>query len=173
LVKHPLDHIPLGALRRCQLPSVAVAALCIGALPLILPLRETHTLLDLVEAGTVEAAAAVLEHWSNQERVRLAYAVGLDFLMNPAYMNVLAISCIWSGRRLRTLRARGAASIFAWLCWSVALTNAAENVGLFVALSSGPRDPWPGIVAFAHYWAGLVVLLAGAFSVAGMVRRAA
>jgi hypothetical protein len=98
--------------------------------------------------------------------------VGLDFLMNPAYMNVLAIAVIWSGRTLRVPRAPGVAAALAWSAWSVVLTNVAENVGLFVALTSGPSDPWPLVVAAAHYWAGLVVVLCLLFLVAAVLARA-
>jgi hypothetical protein len=127
----------------------------------------------LVESGTVQTAAAILEHWNHEDRIRLAYAVGLDFLMNPAYMNVLAISCVWAGRAFAGTPVRATASVLAWLCWSVVLTNAAENAGLFLALVSGPTAPWPAVMASAHYWAGFVVALAVAFAIAGAVRRAA
>jgi hypothetical protein len=174
---HPLERVPSGALRRWQWPSLFTAAACLLSLPAILPLRESHTLFELVESGTVDAAAAILDHWSAQDRARASHAVGLDYLMNPAYMNVLAISCIWAGRSLGASFAQHAAGVvsaarwLAWLCWSVALTNAVENVGLFVALTSAPRAPWPILVAAAHYWAGLVVAAAVVFGIAGLMAR--
>ena len=171
-VKHPLEQIPEGGLRRWQIPSLVVALVCLAALPIILPGRENHTLLDLVEAGSADAAASVLGHWSNLDRVRVAHAVGLDYLMNPAYMTVFAISCVWAGRIFNSDRLRTVAASLAWLCWSVVLTNAAENVGLLVALVGGTLGSWPAIVAAAHYWAGFVVVLAVGFSAAGLVRRA-
>ncbi len=172
VVEHPIDRVPEGALRRWQIPSVAIALLFLAALPLVLPGREANTLLELVGAGSVGRAVSILEHWSPQDRVRVAYAVGFDFLMNPAYMNVLAISCVWSGRTFGRARVGALASVLAWLAWSVALTNAAENVGLFVALAFEPTSPWPLIVAAAHYWAGVVVSACVAFSLAGLARRA-
>jgi hypothetical protein len=99
----------------------------------------------------------------------VAYAVGLDFLMNPAYMSVLAIGVIWSGRRLPFSRARRMAAALAWLAWSVVLTNVAENVGLFLALTSGSVDPWSLVVAGAHYWAGLIIAGCLAFVGAGLL----
>ena len=145
--------------------------LFLASLPTVVPGRESHTLVDLVEAGSVEAAVDLLKHWSQPDRVRVAYAVGFDFLMNPAYMNVVAIACVWSGRVFKAGRAQTVASLLAWLCWSVMLTNAAENVGLFVALTSGPTEPWPTIVAAAHYWAGAVVAVALVFSSSGLALR--
>ena len=44
-----------------------------------------------------------------------------------------------------------------------------ENVGLFLALTSGPVDPWPLVAAGAHYWAGLVVSACLLFVGAGAV----
>jgi len=65
------------------------------------------------------------------------------------------------------------AAMLAWLAWSVAVTNAAENVALFVAISSTPSEPWPLVAAAAHYWAGFVVLSCLVFCVVGVVRRIA
>ena len=160
-VAHPLDRISPGELRRWQIPSVTVASLFLIGLTVVLPGRTDNTLVELVEAGTVDRAAPILAHWSVRDRIRTAYAVGFDFLMNPAYMNVLAISCIWAGRVFRSARARSAASMLAWLAWSVAVTNAAENIGLYVALVSTPAEPWPLVVAGAHYWAEARTIRAG------------
>ena len=154
-----------------QAPSVVVALLCVGALPLVLPGREHDTLLDLVESGSVEKAAAVLAHWSSGDRVRAAYAVGLDFLMNPAYMTVLATASIWAGRTLSGRRYRTVGTVLAWLAWSVVATNVAENIGLFVALTSGPAGPWPFTVALTHYWASAVISVTVVFSAIGLVVR--
>ena len=170
-MSHPIDRISVGDLRRWQIPSITVASLCLIALPVVLPGRSDNTLVELVEAGTVDRAVEIIAHWSAQDRVRVAYAVGFDFLMNPAYMNVLAISCIWAGRVFQTDGVRTAASILAWLAWSVAATNAAENIGLYLALVSGPTQPWPSVVAAAHYWAGLVIVPCMLFSLAGLAKR--
>jgi hypothetical protein len=169
---HPLERIPPGRLHLWQLPCAAVALACLGTLVLVLPGRESNTLLDLVASGSAERAHAVVGTWPAAHRVAVAYAVGLDFLMNPAYMNVLAIGAIWSGRTLRSARAARMAAVLAWLAWSVVVTNVAENVGLFVALTSGPADPWPLIVATAHYWAGLVIAACLLFVATGAFARA-
>jgi hypothetical protein len=164
---HPLERIPAGRLRRWQIPLASVAFACLAALVVILPGRESDTLLDLVASGSAERAQAVLATWPNAHRVAVAYAVGLDFLMNPAYMNVIAIAVVWSGRKLRSARAERAAATLAWLAWSVVLTNLAENVGLYVALTSVPSDPWPLVVAAAHYWASVVIVLCLLFVLVG------
>lgn len=164
MLDHPLNRIPRGQLRRWQLPLLAVAGL-------ILPQREDFAILAVVEAGSADTAALVLASWSPQERIRVAYAVGLDFLVNPAYMGVLAIACVWSGRRFSTAHGRMLASLLAWLACSVVLTNVVENVGFFVALTSEPVDPWPALMSGAHYWATGVIAAAVAFSLAGLVAR--
>jgi hypothetical protein len=167
VLHHPLERIPVGQLRLWQLPTAAVALACLSSLFLILPGRESNTLLDLVASGSAERAQAIVGTWPAGHRVAVAYAVGLDFLMNPAYMNVLAIGLIWSGRRLSFRRARPIAAALAWLAWSVAFTNIAENIALFLALTSGPVDPWPLVAAGAHYWAGLVIAASLLFIGAG------
>ncbi len=105
-----------------------------------------------------------------EERIRVAFAVGFDYLMNPAYMNILAISSIWASRRLRGWMS-GLGSPVAWLCWSVAVSNAVENVGLYQAVVFEPRDSWPLLVSLAHYWAGVVVLVALVYVILGSVAR--
>jgi len=170
---HPLDKIPGGQLRRWQFPSLGVALVCVFSLPFILPGRETHTLIELVESGSSAAAASVLVHWSDQDRIRVAYAVDLDFVMNPAYMNVLAISAIWAGRQFERQAVRTLATLIAWLAWSVVATNVVENIGLFHALVSEPSAPWSQLVAAAHYWAGLCIGVSVLFGFVGLVRRAA
>jgi hypothetical protein len=75
--------------------------------------------------------------------------------------------------RLRVWQVPSTGAVLAWLAWSVVLTNVAENVGLFVAFTSGPVDPWPLVVAAGHYWASLVIaasllfIVVGAFAGAG------
>lgn len=172
-MKHPLDRVPEGRLKRVQLPSLLVAALTIGALPWILPGRESHTLLELVESGSAARAAEIVSHWSASDRIRVAHAVGLDYAMNPAYMNVLAVAAIWAGRRFRAGAGRAAGTVLAWLCWSVVVTNAVENVALFQALALVPRNPWPALAAGAHYWAGAVIVPTAIFCLAALVRRPA
>ncbi len=54
---------------------------------------------------------------------------------------------------------------------SAAGTNAVENVGLYQALVFEPSDPWPLLVSLAHYWAGVVVLVAVAYAILGAVTR--
>ena len=169
MLNHPLDRIPPGQLRRWQIPLSAIAVVTLAAgIAFVLPQREDFDLLALVEAGDANRAATVLAEWSPEDRVRVAYAVGFDFLVNPAYMSVLAIGCIWSGRRFASERSRIAASTLAWLAWSVVLANIVENIGLFHLLTATPTAPWPTLVAAAHYWASTVIVVTAAFSLAGL-----
>jgi hypothetical protein len=170
-VLHPLDRVPAGRLRRWQIPSVLIAGACLASLPLILPGRESHTLLDLVESGSAAAAAGVLDQWTPSDRVRVAYAVGLDFLMNPAYLNGLAIAAVWAGRVIRLPAAPMMGSWLAWFAWSSALTNVFENVGIFRLLVVGPTDPWPVVIKCAHYWATGAIACCLLFSAAGVMAR--
>ena len=146
--------------------------ICLASVGLILPGRESNTLLDLVACGSAQRAGEILATWPSAHRVAVAYAVGLDFLMNPAYMTTIGIATIWAGRQFTAPPAGRIAAGLAWLAWSVVVTNIVENVGLFVALTAGPADPWPLMVATAHYWAGIVVVLCIVFLVAGGLARA-
>ncbi len=170
---HPLEKVSPGFLRHVQIPSVCVALLCLASLPPLLPGGTGHALLELVEAGDAVQAKAVVGQWSEAERSRAAFAVGLDFLMNPAYMNALAIAVVWSGRVFAMGLATQAARVAAWAAWSVVLTNVVENVGLLYAITGETRTPWPALASAAHGWATLVITACVAFAAAGAAWRLA
>jgi hypothetical protein len=161
---HPFEKIGEGRIRFYCVPLVLLTLVILALFPWILPNREAHTLVDLVEAGTPEAAATVLSHWSDADRIKAAFGVGLDFVLNPAYASVGALVCIWASRsfaRVRWPRASRVGVLLAWLAWGVILTNLLENIALFRMLLGSFSSPWPQLASFAHYYAG-AALFAGA-----------
>ncbi len=80
--------------------------------------------------------------WSVEDRVRIAFINGLDYLFGPLYANLLALGCIWAGR-LRGESTRCAGSAFAWLAWVVWLLDLPENVAYLNLVGGHASQPWP------------------------------
>jgi hypothetical protein len=172
-LSHPFEMIAPGRIRMYLIPLSSLVVVILAMLPWILPNRETHTLINLVEAGSPEAAAAVLSYWNESDRVRASYGVGLDFLLNPAYANVAALACVWASRVFGSSRWSRLGIALGWLAWGTILTNIVENIALFRMLLGSFSSPWPELARFAHFYAG-VVLFGGVlpYSAAACVSRA-
>ena len=86
-----------------MVPALILTVVTVGSLPFIMPLRDpgTGTVVEIVEAGTAAEVSRLVKGWSEPERVTASYAVGMDYLMTPAYMTVFAVSLVWAARRTR------------------------------------------------------------------------
>lgn len=102
-MKHPLERIPKAKLRHAMLPALFLTFATVGTLPFIMPLRDvgTGTVVELVEAASAADVERLIAPWSEADRVKAAYAVGMDYLMTLSYMTVAAIMMVWSSRRTR------------------------------------------------------------------------
>ena len=132
----------------------------IEKMPFIMPLRDvgSGTVVELVEAGSAREVDRLLQGWSQSDRVTAAYAVGLDYLMTPAYMTVFAVALAWAARRTRFNVVRRGSIWFAWICTALPLTNVLENVMLRDAFLGTIADPWPLLGAIHHYTSGVALL---------------
>jgi hypothetical protein len=167
-VKHPLQFIPHGKLRRAMIPALVLTIATVGSLPFIMPLRDSGsgTVVELVEAGSATEVDRLVQGWSQSQRVTAAYAVGLDYLMTPAYMMVFAVALVWAARRTRFNVVRRGSIGFTWICTALPLTNVLENVMLRDAFLGEATDPWPLLGAIHHYSSGVAVL--GVFALVGV-----
>lgn len=105
----------------------------------------------LVLAGTPEEAREVLAAWSSDDRVRVSFVAGFDFLFGIVWANTMALACIWSARRLTAARLAGAGAALAWLLWFAVLLDIPEN-GAYVGMVLGSlQQPWPALAALAVY----------------------
>lgn len=159
-MKHPLQFIPHGKLRYAMIPALLLTFATVGSVPFIMPLRDSGTVVELVEAGSAPEVDRLVQGWSQSERVTAAYAVGLDYLMTPAYMTVFAVALVWSARRARSNVVRQGSIGLIWICTALPLTNVLENVMLRDAFLGEVTDPWPLLAAIHHYSSGVTVLAA-------------
>ena len=168
---HPLQLIPRGKLRYAMIPALLLTLATVGSLPFIMPLRDSGsgTVVELVEAGSAAKVDRLMQGWSESERVTAAYAVGLDYLMTPAYMSVFAIGLVWAARRARSDVVRRGSVGLVWMCSALPLTNVFENVMLRGAFLGRVTDPWPWLASIHHYSSGVVVLIVVALITAAVL----
>jgi hypothetical protein len=143
MTEHPFSRIAEGKLRLFVVPIAGVSfVLLVVMLELVqrgpgwLPFGE------LVLSFTSSRAAEALSTWSVEDRVRIAFINGLDYLFGPLYANLLAFGSIWAGR-LRRDSTSCAGSSFAWLAWVVLLLDLPENVAYLNLVSGNSSQPWP------------------------------
>lgn len=169
--RHPLERLSDPALGALSVACLMATVLCLVAALALLPGRESATVLDFVQAFSAERARAVAVHWSVSDRVRIAHAVGLDYLMNPAYLTLAAALCIRAGRRWRGSRVSLLGPVLAWLAWSGVPTNWLENVALLLGALDRVSDPWPALATASHYWSGIIVAASLAYAASSALRQ--
>ena len=91
MTEHPFSRIPEGELRLFVVP-IASASLVLLVVILELVQRGPGWLPfgDLVLSFTSSRATEALSTWSVEDRVRVAFINGLDYLFGPLYANLLA-----------------------------------------------------------------------------------
>ena len=143
MTEHPFSRIAAGKLRLFVVPIAGVSLLLLVAMveivqrgPGWLPFG------DLVLSFTSSRATEALSTWTVEDRVRIAFVNGLDYLFGPLYANLLALGCIWAGR-LRGDSTERAGSTFAWVAWLVLLLDLPENVAYLNLVGGNCHQPWP------------------------------
>ena len=143
MIEHPFSRIPDGKLRLFVMPIAGVSfVLLVVMVELVQRGPGWLPFGDLVLSFTTGRAAEALSTWSVEDRVRIAFINGLDYLFGPLYANLLALGCIWAGR-LRRGSMRWAGSAFAWLAWVVLLLDLPENVAYLNLVGGNSGQPWP------------------------------
>ncbi len=143
MTEHPFSRIAEGKLRILVVPIAGVSLVLLVAIvevvqrgPGWLPFG------DLVLSFTSSRAIEALSTWTVEDRVRIAFVNGLDYLFGPLYANLLALGCIWAGRLRRDSTSR-AGSAFAWVAWLVLLLDLPENVAYLNLVGGNCSQPWP------------------------------
>ncbi len=144
---HPFGSIPEGALRIGVVPLAIFLVLVWTVFPFVFPYPNFDAIASLVMAGSAQAAAAVVSDWTLDERLRVVFWGGFDFIVDFAWWNGAALACIWAGRVFGSARMGAVAATLAWACWFGFLLNVPENL-TFVLMTLGPvNDPWPALAA--------------------------
>lgn len=172
MAHHPFERIPVGRLRRGVVPIAGVSAVLLVVIvevvargPGWLPFGE------LVLSFTSSRATGAVSTWSADDRVRIAFVNGLDYLFGPLYANLLALGCVWAGRTAPG--ARSAGSAFAWLAWVVLLLDLPENVAYLHLVLGDARQPWPLVSGTCVLLRTVLVMAALAFVARCLLQRRA
>lgn len=163
-VRHPFQQIAPGKIRKYLVPHVIVLMLVWTVGPLIFPYPDFGRLTQLVLAGDVVRAQAIIDTLSESDRLRIAFWGGFDFLVDVVAFDATALACIWAARVLRgPLAAVG--DVLAWMCWLGIVLNIPENLGFIRMTIVVVQAPWPLVSALAGYLR-LAFFAAGVFYVA-------
>lgn len=143
MIAHPFTRIPEGEIRRFAVPIASLSAvLLVVIVELVQRGPGWLPFADLVLAFTTSGAGEVLSTWTLEDRIRIAFINGLDYLFGPLYANLLALGCVWAAR-LRPGGGSRAGSVSAWIAWAVLLLDIPENVAYLNLTSGNTGQPWP------------------------------
>lgn len=145
-MSHPFERIPPKRLALVFLGFLVVTLVAGSAILCVLPARESHTLVDLALAGTAPRARAVLSQWTEYDRVRVAFANGLDYLFGFVLFNTVGLACVWGTRVFRASALVGCGLLLAWLCWASVILDIPENISYLLMVFGTVAEPWPIIL---------------------------
>jgi hypothetical protein len=144
MISHPFQRIPIGKLRFFLVPSSALTFVLVAA---VLAMPGPGNLPSLVAAGTPARAQAILESWTELDRIHVAWKNGFDYFLMVAFSNTLALACVWASRQFAYQLLTGAGLLLAWLAWASILLDVPENVAYFSMIRGSLEQPWPALAA--------------------------
>jgi hypothetical protein len=136
---------------------------------------DKPTIVDFELAGSVPNAQAIIDAWSETDRIRAGFSLGIDYLYMPVYSTTIALACVLAASVLKSKAWRSIGVLLAWGLWAAAIFDAIENVALFTELLGNNVAPYPQIaqmcamIKFGLILAGL--LYAGVGLVMRLIRR--
>jgi hypothetical protein len=125
------------------------------------------TIVDFELAGSVSNAQTIINAWSETDRIRAGFSLGIDYLYMPVYSTTIALACVLAVGVLKSKTWRSIGLLLAWGLWIAALFDAIENIALFTELLGNNVAPWPQIaqicatIKFGLILAGLVYAAVG------------
>jgi hypothetical protein len=162
---HPLASLPHDKRVR------VFVALLIATLVLTFLFRfigpNQPTIVDFELAGSVPKAQAIVDAWSETDRIRAGFSLGIDYLYMPVYSTTIALACVLAALVLKSTAWRSIGLLLAWGLWAAAIFDAVENVALFTILLGNNVAPYPQVaqlcatIKFALILAGLLYAVVG------------
>jgi len=125
------------------------------------------TIVDFELAGSMPKAQTIIDAWSETDRIRAGFSLGIDYLYMPVYSTTIALACVLAAWVLKSKAWRSIGLLLAWGLWAAAIFDAIENVALLTILLGNNVAPWPQIaqicatIKFALILAGLLYAVAG------------
>lgn len=123
-------------------------------------------------AGTVAASQAMVDSWSEEARLHMAFGLGLDYLFLGVYSSAIILAILWARRHWQGGALVSIALPLAWAQWLAALCDAIENAALLRILERGATEPWPLVAAGCAGVKFLLIALGLLYALTGLVARA-
>ena len=151
-LQHPFERVPPGRLRRCFVPVLA-GTLASGAAMLWLLGSEAvvMSLLELLTADSVPELEQIVAGMTPEERTRIAFLGGFDFLFGALWTTLIAIACVWGSRVFRHPGLKRLGVALAWLAWFAYLLDFPEN-GAYVSAVHGSAVEALRVAGATAFW---------------------
>ena len=131
------------------------------------------TIVDFELAGSVPKAQAIIDAWSETDRIRAGFSLGIDYLYMPVYSTTIALACVLAALVLKSKAWRSIGLLLAWGLWAAAIFDAIENVALFTILLGNNVAPYPQIAQICATIKFGLILAGLAYVVVGVIAKVA
>lgn len=172
---HPFERIPAGRRRTMLLVLAAATTVLLGILGRYYRALNDSTapqgMMSLELAWTGENVARMLDSWTAEIRMQLAFSLGLNFLCLFTLTNALAMACAAAAAGVRSRLMAAVGSLLAWGQWIAGACWLVQNSLLLRAVLSHGSE---GNMTIASGLSSLKFALTGAgllFAVAGGIAK--
>ena len=166
---HPLNTIPSDKRARVFVPLLIVTLVITLLFRFIGPAQPT--IVDFELAGSVDNAQAIIDAWTDTDRIRAGFSLGFDYLYMPVYSTTIALACLLAAGVLRHIAWRTAGLLLAWGLWIAAIFDAIENLALFTELLGNNVAPYPQVAQICATIKFGLIVLGLLYVIAGVVLR--
>jgi hypothetical protein len=154
---HPLNAIPSNKRARVFVPLLIATLVITFLFRFIGPAQPT--IVDFELAGSVDKTQAIIDAWTETDRIRAGFSLGFDYLYMPVYSTTIALACLLAAGVLKKRAWYISGLLLAWSLWIAAIFDAIENLALFTVLLGNNVAPYPQIAQIcATIKFGLIVL---------------
>jgi hypothetical protein len=166
---HPLNTIPSDKRTRVFVPLLIATLLITFAFRFIGPAQPT--IVDFELAGSVDNAQAIIDAWTDTDRIRAGFSLGFDYLYMPVYSTTIAFACLLAAGVLQRRAWHTIGWLLAWGLWAAAIFDAIENLALFTVLLGNNVAPYPQVAQICAVIKFGLIVLGLLYVIAGVVLR--
>jgi hypothetical protein len=167
---HPLNAIPPDKRARVFMPLLIATLLITFLFRFIGPAQPT--IVDFELAGSVDNAQAIIDAWTETDRIRAGFSLGFDYLYMPVYSTTIAVACILAAGVLQRKAWHTSGILLAWGLWIAAICDATENLALFTELLGNNVAPYPQIAQICALIKFGLILLGLLYVSVGVIAKA-
>ena len=166
---HPLATIPSDQRARIFIPLLIATLVITFLFRFIGPTQPT--IVDFELAGSVPKAQAIINAWSENDRIRAGFSLGFDYLYMPVYSTTIALACVMAASVLKRSAWRNIGLLLAWGLWIAAISDATENLALFTELLGNNVAPYPQIAQICATIKFGLILLGLLYVIGGVIAK--